>query len=176
MRLIKKADRIEMPWKNGGGSTFEIDRFPQAVDRYDWRVSQAAVTADGPFSTFPGYDRWIVVWEGVGFQLNQQILRPFEPYRLRGEDPIRCSLLRGPVTDIGLIFNRATVEAKMQMISGPTQLSLGTHYIFTHTDWIYEQRIVAAGDVLRIDSPAGSAARAVTVPKHSLLIGCQINK
>jgi environmental stress-induced protein Ves len=53
-----------MRWKNGGGTTTQILVEPQGAARLAWRVSVADVAASGPFSSFPGYERHIVVIEG----------------------------------------------------------------------------------------------------------------
>ena len=51
-----------MPWRNGGGVTWEIARSPDGPkdDDFDWRISIAEVAAGGPFSAFPGIDRVLV--------------------------------------------------------------------------------------------------------------------
>ena len=51
-RLLKPADYVRMPWKNGGGQTTEIVVHPAGATlaEFDWRVSIADVDADGPFS------------------------------------------------------------------------------------------------------------------------------
>ena len=58
-------------WKNGGGVTREIVASPEGapLDAFDWRVSLADVSADGPFSSFPGVDRTLTVVEGAGMDL-----------------------------------------------------------------------------------------------------------
>ena len=52
-----------MPWRNGGGVTRELLAWP---DPHDWllRVSVADIHASGPFSKFPGVDRWFAVLAG----------------------------------------------------------------------------------------------------------------
>jgi len=59
MRIIRAADCLVMPWKNGGGTTTEIAVAPEgaSLNDFDWRISMAHVGADGPFSSFPGIDR-----------------------------------------------------------------------------------------------------------------------
>ena len=55
-----------MPWKNGGGETIEIMKWPQDGDlsHFDWRISMAQVALDGPFSVFPKIDRHLAVLAG----------------------------------------------------------------------------------------------------------------
>ena len=60
------ADQVQpQPWKNGGGSTRELLAWPHA---HDWalRISVAAVERDGPFSAYPGVQRWLAVRMGIG--------------------------------------------------------------------------------------------------------------
>ncbi|MBA2543468.1 MAG: HutD family protein [Deltaproteobacteria bacterium] len=62
MAIIPESEWRVQPWKNGGGITREILRWPDNDD-YDVRVSLADVTKNGPFSQFPGYKRFLV-WIG----------------------------------------------------------------------------------------------------------------
>ena len=68
MQILRAANYKVMPWKNGLGSTTEIAIFPAnaKLDDFDWRVSMAQVTSDGPFSSFPGIDRTLLVIDGAG--------------------------------------------------------------------------------------------------------------
>ncbi len=63
---LPAAKRVATPWKNGGGTTFEIVVSPAdaGFDSFAWRLSIAEVTEPGPFSLFPGIDRHLAVLEG----------------------------------------------------------------------------------------------------------------
>jgi environmental stress-induced protein Ves len=43
MRVLRAADRIAMPWKNGGGVTREVSAYPPGadMDSFEWRISLA---------------------------------------------------------------------------------------------------------------------------------------
>ena len=71
IQLLRAGDHRRMPWRNGGGETLEIVIAPPGAtaDDFDWRVSMATVATDGPFSSFPGVDRTLVVLEGDGMIL-----------------------------------------------------------------------------------------------------------
>ena len=92
------------PWKNGGGSTREIACWPPGAgfDDFDWRVSIATIAASGPFSTFAGVDRTIVLLEGDGVRLrsadgaiDHRLDTPLAPFAFGGDEPIDCTLLGG---------------------------------------------------------------------------------
>ena len=71
-RLIDLSALKPQPWKNGGGSTLQIaiDPTDAGLDTFSWRVSQARIESDGPFSLFPHVSRWIMLVEGNGFDLD----------------------------------------------------------------------------------------------------------
>jgi len=126
-----------MPWKNGLGVTQQIDIQPPGSmfprDEFSWRLSTAIVTGANEFSTFPGYDRILVVWKGEGLLLNQQQrLVPMEPFTFHGEDKIDCDLIKADdvVMDYGIIFCRKTAEASLGIASTDhLNIETGTHYL-----------------------------------------------
>lgn len=66
---ITRVDEVSaVPWRNGGGVTRELLAWP---DPRDWllRVSVAEINASGPFSIFPGVDRWFAVLAGGSVRL-----------------------------------------------------------------------------------------------------------
>jgi hypothetical protein len=115
-----------MPWKNGKGETVEIARSPAAgtgLDDFDWRVSAAPVVADGPFSTFPGILRTIVVIEGKGMELSlshgrKHLLLPGEPFTYDGGMAVHGRLLDGPVRDLNLMVRQATHRGTLLLADG----------------------------------------------------------
>ncbi|UOE99821.1 HutD/Ves family protein [Bdellovibrio reynosensis] len=105
-----------MSWKNGLGSTAQIDIYPaSAVFPQDflWRISSATVEASSPFSNFPGYDRLLSVWKGAGLFLNGEKLGQSHILAFPGERVIESELVTDTVVDLGIIFNRAKVIAHM---------------------------------------------------------------
>lgn len=107
--MIVEADAVPpQPWKNGGGVTRELLRWP-AAGAWQLRLSLADIAADGPFSAFPGVVRWFVVLEGDGVELTID----GQPHRRRpGDSPLRfdgaadthCRLLSGPTRDLNLML------------------------------------------------------------------------
>lgn len=71
--LIRGADLVAAPWKNGGGVTREVAAVPEqaGLDSFVWRVSIADVAQAGPFSRFAGIDRTLVLLSGAGMLLDE---------------------------------------------------------------------------------------------------------
>jgi environmental stress-induced protein Ves len=108
--LIPFAGLAPVSWKNGGGSTTEIAVFPleAGFDEFDWRVSLATIAADGPFSTFPGVERTLVLVDGHGMTLDidgaPTMLSKADPVAsFDGESHVAAQLSRGPSTDFNVM-------------------------------------------------------------------------
>lgn len=137
-RKLARGDYRSMPWKNGGGVTNEIARFPHGREgeKYDWRLSTAIVAKNGPFSLFPGLERLLVVWRGEGLLLNGNRLEPMEILRFAGDTPVDAELIAGPVEDLGLIYDPTRVETEMRGLGGDARLRFlpllraGEHFLF----------------------------------------------
>ncbi|MEP6484367.1 MAG: HutD family protein [Rudaea sp.] len=119
-RVLHPADYRRMPWKNGGGWTTELAVYPSeqnSDDSYDWRISIAEIETNGPFSTFPGYDRAIALLEGIGMELRfddaepVRLERRLHFVRFAGETKTDSVLISGAVRDFNVIFKRETVSA-----------------------------------------------------------------
>jgi uncharacterized protein len=132
LRIIAAADLVPRAWKNGGGVTWEIAIDPPgaSLEEFRWRVSRARIEAEGPFSLFPGCDRWITCIEGAGFALHfddgvKLPVPPMMPVRFSGDRPTVCRLAEGPCTDINLIFRRDLVRAEIAIVDAPAELPPG---------------------------------------------------
>lgn len=118
MNLVR-SDAVEpQPWRNGGGLTRELLAWPS---RDDWavRISVADIRADGPFSAFPGVDRWFAVLEGAGVMLGlpegrRCIEAGSPPLAFRGEAAPDCELLDGATRDLNLMIQRGSGHGAMQ--------------------------------------------------------------
>ena len=136
-RFLQPADYAISLWKNGLGETVEVARAPARAaeetgfDNFDWRVSYAAVVADGPFSEFPGIKRTIMVFEGDGMELTLrqpdgaetlQRLLPFAPFTYPGETPVHGRLLNGPVRDLNLMCRRSRCEGAVEIVRSAVTL------------------------------------------------------
>lgn len=109
------------PWRNGGGTTRELLAWPAA---HDWkvRISVAEVERDGPFSPFPGVERWFTVLSGGGVALTidgkaHELAMRDQPLRFRGEADTACRLLAGATQDFNLMLRGAS--GRMRRLGGP---------------------------------------------------------
>ncbi len=118
LHQVLLADTPPQPWRNGGGSTRVLLTWPSA-ERWQLRLSVAEIAADGPFSPFPGVQRWFAVISGAGVRLDlpegPASLRPgSEPLHFAGEAAPGCTLLDGPTQDLNLMSLRGAGSARMQ--------------------------------------------------------------
>lgn len=128
LRVVRAGDMRRVPWKNGRGTTEEIAIGPDGASfeggDFDWRVSRAAVTEDGPFSEFAGYDRVIVALGGEGLTLSHdgaasvRTVGPLEPYAFRGEWRTTATLRGGPVPDFNVMTRRGAATAEVDVLRG----------------------------------------------------------
>lgn len=115
--LVRAGDVAPVRWRNGGGLTRELLAWPRADD-WILRVSVADIVADGPFSSYPGVDRWFAVLEGEGVELSgtdgSVRLRPGDAiHRFRGEAAPACRLLGGATRDVNVMVRRDAATAKV---------------------------------------------------------------
>ena len=109
MRLLSSNEWQEQPWANGRGITREITRWPATGD-YDVRVSLADVTADGPFSRFPGYRRWSFLADASPIALGEiELVALGDHVELPGDAPIDAVLRAGPTKLFNVIARPGTV-------------------------------------------------------------------
>jgi hypothetical protein len=118
IRTVKLADVAPQPWRNGGGSTRELLTWPGAED-WRLRLSVARIDRDGPFSAFPGVERWFAVLEGVGVELSWQsrtahLHQGTPPLHFEGADPPAARLLGGATEDLNLMLRADAGTGAMQ--------------------------------------------------------------
>ena len=148
-RLVALADTPPVPWRNGGGLTRELLAWP---DGGDWavRVSVAEIGADGPFSAFPGVERWFAVLEGGGVALTiagteRRCRAGDAPLSFSGDAPVDCRLLHGPSRDLNLML-RGGARGVMQRAEPGVEWA---------EDWPQRGRYGVATRTLEWDLPAG---------------------
>mgnify|MGYP001336703773 CR=1 FL=1 len=183
--VIKKDQFREMPWKNGLGSTQEIDIVPSHTDftkgEFQWRLSSAVIKTANTFSPFPGYDRLLIVLSGQGLKLNGSILSPLSVHAFSGEDEVECTLVEGDVVDMGIIYKRDQYRCDMQVITVNQNTKLffgdGVHYIKGISEGITIDGIrLNAEEVLKIEGSEIAEIEIVDSPKQILKISVHLKK
>lgn len=182
LTLIRGADLVAAPWKNGGGVTREVAAFPEGagLDAFVWRVSIADVAQAGPFSRFAGIDRTLVLLSGAGMLLDEAaadgaqgvpsmkthaLTQPLDMARFTGEAPIDARLVNGATRDFNLMVRRGAATGEVQAWHGDTQstLSAGVVLLYCAQGSVAvtledgqpqsHTQPLETGDTLRIDTP-----------------------
>ncbi|TJZ45400.1 HutD family protein [Streptomyces piniterrae] len=125
MRILRAAGRVASPWSNGGGVTREVAVHPPGAgwDTFDWRVSLADVTRDGPYSPLPGVRRILTVVDGAGIELTVDgSPRPLpgrhHPFAFPGGAATEGRLLDGPVVNLNVMLREGRAGATVEMVRG----------------------------------------------------------
>ncbi len=177
--ILKKEHFRQMPWKNGQGVTQEIDIFPGGSDfaksDFHWRLSSAEIKADNIFSSFPGYDRHLIVLSGDGLRLNQNLLLPLQVHSFRGEDAVQCSLLGGSVVDLGIIYRRDLYTCEMKIVTLAHSEKIffgdGIHYLKSLTEPIrVNSESLNTDEVLKIEGNEIAEIQGIGYPIRVLKI------
>jgi len=106
VQLIPASRNRRTRWKNDGGD-----------DDFRWRVSIAEIESDGPFSSFPGIERDLLLLEGNGIELDidgdapRRLVQRFERIHFGGEANVHCRLLAGATRDFNVMAQRDDVRA-----------------------------------------------------------------
>jgi environmental stress-induced protein Ves len=178
MRVIAAKDCQRTRWKNDGGWTTELARSADIAGAdFRWRISIAEIESDGPFSSFPGIARDLLLLDGNGIELDiddappRQLTRRFERVQFDGESKVECRLLAGPTRDFNVMAQRDAVLA--EVIARPL---VGSMVIFPEAgaEWFVHvfaghakvrsaeaKLALEAGDSLHLDFRGGDNARVV---------------
>jgi len=171
-RRLTAADIRRVPWKNGHGFTDELLLWPPGAcferGDFDWRIARAGVAEAGPFSSFPGFERVLVVISGNGLRLRHGAAAPVEvpalsPHRFSGDDSTQAELLGAPVEDVNVLARRGVVRADLAVLHGGTSPEMEADHALIHAlepleASVGERRVaLAAGESLWI-RPAGPGA------------------
>ncbi|WP_144142917.1 HutD family protein [Paraburkholderia sp. BCC1884] len=137
--LLRGAELVAAPWKNGGGVTREIAAFSAeerdargaGLDRFVWRVSVADVGQAGPFSRFEGIDRTLVLLSGAGMLLDEApavasandaqrvkthtLTQALDMARFAGEARIDARLVDGATRDFNLMVRRDAAQGELEV-------------------------------------------------------------
>jgi len=168
---LPASGRLSVPWKNGGGETQEIAVFPDGagMDDFQWRISQAVVSAAGAFSVFPGIDRHLTLLSGsLRLDINgvRRDLCPGESVRFAGDVPVRGDPAGTHATDLNIMTRRGAFAAEVAEIApgGPVTCGAGTCFIFALAPAKVAGQTLAAHDVLRIEDVENTQLHATGGP------------
>jgi uncharacterized protein len=154
MDVWRRDDHRQMPWKNGGGLTREVASSPpgSALTDFDWRISFAEVAAGGPFSTFPGVDRVIILVDGPAMALTvdgvRHELERHRPFAFDGTSPTTCEIPAGPTRDLNVMTRRERIRAEVEVLEPATTEQVAVE---SGTELVL---VAITGHVL-VTSPAG---------------------
>ena len=120
MRLLRAAERIAQPWKNGGGVTREVAVWPEGsgLDDFLWRVSIAEVASAGPFSRFDGIDRALAILEGrMALAFADRAIEldaASAPFAFPGDVACSGTPIGGTVIDLNVMVRRGRARASVE--------------------------------------------------------------
>lgn len=109
VHLASTADTPPQPWRNGGGVTRELLAWPPEAEPWLLRLSVADIESDGPFSPFPGVQRWFTVLDGNGVVLSfpdgpRRVSATDAPLPFDGAAAPACRLVKGATRDLNLML------------------------------------------------------------------------
>lgn len=167
----KPAEGRCMPWKNGQGSTLELAIQPREATLatgFAWRLSSAELRESGPFSPFPGLERWLLLLEGDGFRLDlgargtRSFEAPLVPERFAGDWPATAELVGGPCRDLNLMVDpqqcRAQVTVQTWSTAGVLPLRAATSLLFVARGSLSVPSLdlhLGCGHLLRLEAGQG---------------------
>lgn len=129
-KVLEEKDFTKKLWKNGRGITKEIMVKPAGAEDFDWRISLATLGESGPFSSFPGIIRWLVLLEGADVTLKHtdrtHELAPMTPYFFSGDEET-SAVVRGPGRDFNLMLKEGKANGKIS-VGLPGRIKVHTKY------------------------------------------------
>lgn len=162
-RLLSSKQFKSQPWKNGLGVTTQMRIEPDSADfvagTYQWRISSARVSENGPFSLFPGYDRTLVVLDGNGMTLRnqsgrEQVLRALDVAQFSGDELTSARLTDEPITDLNIFTRRASHSTAVSIMRASTQIDgpqQNTSLIYCVVgEYLADGQLVKTGELLEV--------------------------
>ena len=121
IQVLRSEQHRRMPWRNGGGVTYEVASSPAGTELadFDWRISIAEVEAGGPFSAFPDIDRTIILIEGEWMALTVDGRRHRfgirEPFSFDGGSETLCEV-PSRSRDLNVMTRRGRATASVAVV------------------------------------------------------------
>jgi hypothetical protein len=150
---LPAATYLAVPWKNGRGVTrlVAVDPPEASLSDFRLRISVAAVVEDGPFSQFPGVDRWILTLDGAGIDLtvDGQVVAadPGNLAYFAGDAHTVGRLRAGPVQDLNVMVRRPH-HARVGVMDAQMLETRQTTWVYVLRGWLGPAQ---AGDTLRLE-------------------------
>jgi environmental stress-induced protein Ves len=160
LRIVHPSRVASEPWANGGGRTRTLIAWPEPR-RWRLRISVADVEAAGPFSVFPGVDRWFAVLDGDGVRLRTAGRAPAivqasdeALHAFPGDDATDCELLGGPTRDLNVMRRRLDATVTIRSLRSAVELCSQAQGLGCF-----------AGDAVELGTGPGSSH---ALPRHAL--------
>jgi environmental stress-induced protein Ves len=100
------------------------------------RISVAEILASGPFSEFPGVDRWFAVLQGGAVRLEtrdagtQELgLERHSLYAFSGDAPTHCTALGAATRDFNVMLRRARGQLQQRTLHASPRLRSSSGFI-----------------------------------------------
>ena len=173
-QVLRAGDLPATPWKNGGGVTRQIAIGPEGagLEDFDWRVSLATIESAGPFSSFPGVDRLVLVLEGrlelevAGAEnLVLDIASPAAAFP--GDAAVSALAPASPAVDVNIMVRRGRFTSTLERrpVDGAAAIVSQDVTFILPCDADLDAAmsgangILSVGDILRIDGARGALVR-----------------
>lgn len=149
--VVRWAEAVEVPWKNGGGITREL--VVEGGATFDWRLSAATIDSDGPFSDFPGVDRVLVLLRGNGVVLEidgaeVRLASPGDGVEFAGEARVASRLVDGPTVDLNLMTRREVLSRTWAVVAtGEPAIDGPADVVVVH---VLDGTVTVDGDALAV--------------------------
>lgn len=165
LQILSAYDAAPIPWKNGAGLTRVLLTWP-APESWILRLSIAEIHQSGPFSIFPGIERWFAVLSGGAVALETQggAATHFDRserslHRFRGDAPTNCTISGAPTQDFNVMLDRARGELAQRPLAESADLE-------TTADWV--GLFTVAPLELSIESDGAATGAVIPIPALSL--------
>jgi len=184
MYIIRAADLVERPWRNGGGITREIVEVRRGAELL-WRLSMADVASDGPFSDFSGLFRVLTVIDGGAMELitpqGTLMAAPRRPVRFDGGLAVISKLCDGPLRDLNLMFDPGNVAGDVGLAEGPLRQSFAATaqqsyavHLLSGEAGIGADNVLTVGETLVLEAGAPVTEITLAAGSAALLISIRL--
>lgn len=136
-KILTSEQFIQMPWKNGQGTTLELFRINASHSQdFELRISKATLSNDGPFSLFPELKRAISILSGNGVILNISdresihLNKESKIFIFQGHEKIDCHLKDGPCTDFNIFWNPLKYNVSFMHLPNIHNADISFYYQF----------------------------------------------